>query len=150
MRQLDEIERAARSIGKSLVVAKVSNDAEMAEAFASMPAKHPGALLVAADPFFDTRRQAIIAFAAQHRLPAMYQFREYAAAGGLVSYGVSLAEGYRYFGIYAARILKGDKPADLPVQQITKFELVINLKTAKALGFEFPPTFSARADEVIE
>jgi putative ABC transport system substrate-binding protein len=149
-RQIAEIEGAARGTGVSVAVAKMSNDAEMAEAFASLPAKHPGALLVAADPFFDTRRESIIAFAAQNKLPAMYQFREYAAAGGLVSYGVNLAEGYRYFGMYAAKILKGEAPATLPVQQIDRFELVINLKTAKALGFEFSPTFSARADEVIE
>jgi putative ABC transport system substrate-binding protein len=150
VRQIAEIERAARGTGKSIVVVTISNDAEMAEAFASLPRKNPGALLVAADPYFDTRREAIVAFAAQQKLPAMYQFREYAAVGGLVSYGVDLTAGYRYFGIYAAKILKGEKPSGLPVQQVDRFELVINLKTAKALGFEFPPTFSARADEVIE
>lgn len=150
MRQLQEIEDAARIVGKQLVVARVSNDAEMTGAFDSFLRKRIGALLVAADPYFDTRRQSIIAFAALNKLPAMYQFREYAVAGGLMSYGVDLTEGYRYFGIYAAKILNGEKPADLPVQQITKFELVINLKAAKMIGIEFPPTFSARADEVIE
>ena len=149
-RQISEIEKAAREIGKDVIVANISNDAEMADAFASMPGKNLHALLVTADPYFDTRRQQIIAFAAQQKLPAMYQFREYAAAGGLVSYGINLIEGYRHFGIYAAKILKGEKPGDLPVQQVDRFELVINLKTAKAIGFEFPPTFSARADEVIE
>ena len=112
--------------------------------------KRVGGLLVAADPYFDTRRARIIAFASQNRLPAIYQFREYATAGGLLSYGVDLTEAYRQFGVYAAKILKGAKPADLPVQQVVKFELVINLKAAKAIGFEFPATFSARADEVIE
>jgi putative ABC transport system substrate-binding protein len=109
-----------------------------------------GGLLVAADPYFDTQRTRIIAFALRNRLPAIYQFREYATAGGLLSYGVDLTEAYRQFGIYAAKILKGVKPADLPVQQVVKFELVINLKAAKAIGFEFPAAFSARADEVIE
>ena len=149
-RQLQELEEAARTIGQRLFVSKASNDAELDVAFASLLQQQIGALLVAGDPYFDTRRDRIIAFAAQNRLPAIYQFREYAIAGGLLSYGVSLTEAYRQFGVYAARILKGSKPADLPVQQVVKFELVINLKTAKALGFEFLPTFSARADEVIE
>ena len=149
-RQLQELEEAARTISQQLFISKASNDAELDVAFASLFQQQLGALLVAGDPYFDTRRDRIIAFAAQNRLPAIYQFREYAVAGGLLSYGVSLTEAYRQYGVYAARILKGSKPADLPVQQVVKFELVINLKTAKALGFEFPPTFSARADEVIE
>jgi putative ABC transport system substrate-binding protein len=109
-----------------------------------------GSLLAGADPYFDTQRGRIIAFALNNRLPAIHHFREYALAGGLLSYGVDLTEAYRQFGVYAAKILKGAKPADLPVQQVLKFELVINLKAAKAIGFEFPPTFSARADEIIE
>jgi putative ABC transport system substrate-binding protein len=149
-RMLGEIEEAARIIGRPIFVAKAGNDMEMDAAFAALVEQRVGALLVAADPYFDTRRGRIVAFAAGQRMPAMYQFREYAVEGGLVSYGVSITEAYRTFGTYAARILKGEKPADLPVQLVAKTELVINLKAARGLGFEFPPTFSARADEVIE
>jgi len=148
--QLQELEAAARTIDQRLFVSKASDDAQLDSAFASLVGQRVGALIVVADPYFDTRRDRIISFAAQNRLPAIYHFREYAVAGGLLSYGVSLTDAYRQFGVYAAKILKGEKPADLPVQQVVKFELVINLKTAKTLGFEFPPTFSARADEVIE
>ena len=109
-----------------------------------------GALLVAADPYFDTRRDRIIASAAQHRLPAIYQFREYAVAGGLLSYGVSIAEAYRQYGVYTARIRKGAKPADLPVQQVVKFELVINMKTARELNVTISDNLLSLADEVIE
>jgi putative ABC transport system substrate-binding protein len=105
---------------------------------------------VSADPFFDTRRDRIIAFAAEHRMPAVYQFRQYAVGGGLMSYGVSLPDGYSQVGNYAGQILKGAKPADLPIVQSIKFEFVINLKTAKALGLEVPAMLLARADEVIE
>src|SRR5262249_40527713 len=109
-----------------------------------------GALLVAADPYFDTRRDRIIALTTQHRLPTIYQFREYAVAGGLLSYGVSITDSYRQYGVYAANILKGAKPADLPVQQVVKFELVINMKTAKALGVKISDNLLSLADEVIE
>ena len=149
-RQLSELEDAARTIGQRLFVSRASNDAELAAAFAELLQQRVDALLVAADPYFDTRRDRIVAFAAQNRLPAIYQFREYAVAGGLISYGPSITDGYRQGGIYAGRILKGAKPADLPIMQPTKFEFVINLKTAKSIGFEFSPAISARADEVIE
>jgi putative ABC transport system substrate-binding protein len=148
--QLRELGEAAGTVSQRVIISKASNDAELEAAFALLTQKRVGGLLVAADPYFDTRRARIIAFASQNRLPAIYQFREYATAGGLLSYGVDLTEAYHQFGVYAAKILKGAKPADLPVQQVVKFELVINLKAAKAIGFEFPATFSARADEVIE
>jgi putative ABC transport system substrate-binding protein len=109
-----------------------------------------GALLVAADAYFDTQRDRIVAFAARQRLPAIYHFREYAVAGGVLSYGVSITDGYRQLGVYAAKILSGAKPADLPVQQVTKFELIINLKTAKALGITISDNLLSLADEVIE
>jgi putative ABC transport system substrate-binding protein len=149
-RQLQVIEQAARTIGKRLFVAKASNDEELNAAFASLLQQRVGALLMTAAPYFDSRRDRIIAFAAQNRLPALYTFREYAVAGGLASYSSSITEAYRNSGIYAGRILKGAKPADLPVVQATKFDFVINLKTAKALGLTVPPTLLARADEVIE
>jgi putative ABC transport system substrate-binding protein len=148
--QLRELGEAAGTISQRVIITKASNDTELEAAFALLTSEGAGGLLVAADPYFDTQRARIIAFALLSRLPAIYQFREYATAGGLLSYGVDLTEAYRQFGIYAAKILKGAKPADLPVQQVVKFELVINLKAAKAIGFEFPATFSARADEVIE
>jgi ABC-type uncharacterized transport system substrate-binding protein len=148
--QLQQIEEAARSINQSINVAKVSIDKELEAAFISFANERVGALLVAADPYFDTRREQIIEFAARYRLPAIYQFREYAVAGGLLSYGVSITDAYRQYGDYTARILKGAKPADLPVLQPTKFETVINLKTAKALGVKISDNLLSLADEVIE
>ena len=145
-----EIAEAARTLGRPMVLLNASTDAELDVALATLARQQIVAMLVAGDPFLDTRRDQIIVFAAQRKLPAIYQFREYAVAGGLMSYGVSLSEAYREIGTYAARILNGAKPEDLPVIQSVKTELVINLKTAKTLGFEFPPMFSARADEVIE
>jgi putative ABC transport system substrate-binding protein len=148
--QLQQIEEAARSINQSINVAKVSIDKELEAAFVAFANERVGALLVAADPYFDTRREQIIEFAARYRLPAIYQFREYAVAGGLLSYGVSITDAYRQYGDYTARILKGAKPADLPVLQPTKFETVINLKTAKELGVKISDNLLSLADEVIE
>jgi putative ABC transport system substrate-binding protein len=148
--QLLQIEEAARSANQSILIAQASTDEELVEAFAALAAARVGALLVAADPYFDMRRDRIVEFARSERLPAIYQFREYAVAGGLLSYGVSVTEGYRQRGIYTARILKGEKPADLPVLQPTKFELVINLKTANVLGVSISDNLLSLADEVIE
>jgi putative ABC transport system substrate-binding protein len=148
--QLDEVQEVARAIGLQIHVLRASIDREIDAAFDSIAQLRIAALLVTTDPFFDTRRYKLIALAARHAVPTMYQFREYAVAGGLMSYGIDLPDVYRRVGTYAARILKGAKPADLPVQQPTKFELVINLNTAKALGLTVPPTLLARADEVIE
>ena len=148
--QAKELRVAAQAIGLPLIIFYASSDAELDTAFAALAEQRAGALLSGADPFFDTRRDRIIGFAAHRQLPAIYHFREYALAGGLMSYGVSLTDAYRHFGAYAARIVHGAKPADLPVMQSVKFELVINLKTAKALGFELPAKLLALADEVIE
>ncbi len=148
--ELRELEEAAGKLGLRLVVARASDDAGIDAAFALFDSERVGGLLVAADPFFDTRNIRIVTLALGRKLPGIFQFREYALAGGLLSYGVNLADAYRQFGVYAAEILNGAKPGDLPVQQAVKFETVINLRTAKAIGFEFPATFSARADEAIE
>jgi putative ABC transport system substrate-binding protein len=143
-----ELAEAARTIGRSIILLNASTDAELDAALAALVQQRVVAMLVVGDPFFDTRRDHIIAFAAQHKLPALYQFREYAMDGGLI--GVSFPEAYREVGIYAARILNGAKPEDLPVMQSVKFELVINLKTAKALSLQIPDKLLALADEVIE
>ena len=131
-------------------VANASNDAELDEACASLVRHRVGAFMVAADPYFDTRRDKIVKFAAQARLPAIYQFREFAVAGGLISYGPSITDMYKHGGAYVGRILHGVKPADLPVLQPTKFELVINLKTASALNLAIPNSMQLLADELIE
>ena len=141
---------AARAKGRQLHVLKAGSEGEIDAAFPSLVEMHAGGLVVAAEPFFYTRREQLVALAARYAVPAIYELREYAVAGGLISYGPSLTGIYRQAGVYAAKILKGAKPADLPVQQPTKFELVINMKTAKALGLTVPQTISARADEVIE
>jgi putative ABC transport system substrate-binding protein len=148
--QARELRDAAGTLGQSIHIAYARSDAELEQAFENLVREHADALLVSADPFFDTRRDRIIAFAAEHRLPAVYQFRQYTAAGGLMSYGVDLPAGYRQIGNYAGQILKGAKPADLPIVQSIRFEFVINLKTAKTLGLEVPAMLLARADEVIE
>jgi putative ABC transport system substrate-binding protein len=149
-RQLEQIDEAARSIGQRLVIAKASTDADLDTGFAALVSERADALLVAADPFFDTRRDKIIGFAQSQRLPAIYQFREYVLGGGLLSYGISLTDAYRQFGVYTATILNGAKPGDLPVIQPTKFELVINLTTAKALGVKISDNLLTLADEVID
>ena len=148
--QAQELNDASRQINQSIRIEYARSDAELETAFEALIRAGVDALLVCADPFFDTRQERIIAFAAQHRLPAIYQFREYALSGGLMRYGISLPEGYRQVGNYAGQILKGTKPADLPIIQSIRFEFVINLKTAKSLGLEVPPMLLARADEVIE
>jgi ABC-type uncharacterized transport system substrate-binding protein len=147
---VQESEAAARAIGKQVVIFNASSDAEIERAFGNIVQARPGALLVGADPFFNSRRGLIVALAARHTLPAIYEWREFAEVGGLVSYGTRLVEAYRQQGIYAGRILKGEKPADLPIVQLSKFELIINLNTARALGLAIPPGVLAIADEVIE
>jgi putative ABC transport system substrate-binding protein len=148
--ELNELELAAKGIGQQLCIASANDDAELDAALTSLEQQRVGAFLVTAAPFFDTRLERIVGFAAQNRLPAIYQFREYAVAGGLISYGPNIVESYRNAGDYVGRILKGEKPADLPVLQPTKYDFVINLKTAKALGLTVPPTLLAEAGEVIE
>jgi putative ABC transport system substrate-binding protein len=148
--QLKEIEDATRKTGQRLFVAKAGSDAELDAALGSLIQERVGALLVAASAYFDVRRDRIIAFAAQHKLPAIYQLREYAVAGGLISYGPRITDSYHQAGIYVGRILKGAKPADLPVLQAARFELVINMKTANPLGLAVPNSMQLLADEVIE
>jgi putative ABC transport system substrate-binding protein len=145
-----ELRATASTIGQPLTFLNASTDAELDAAFAALTKQHVTAMLTVANPFFDTRRDKIITFAAQQKLPTMYHFREYVMEGGLMSYGPSLGEAYREVGVYAARILNGARPSDLPVVVSTKLELVINPKTAKTLDFEFPATFIARADDVID
>ena len=148
--ELLALEPAAKAVNQKLFVARANDDAELDAALTSFVEQRIGALLVTAAPFFDTRLDRIVGFAAQKRLPAIYQFRDYAVAGGLISYGSNIAEGYKNAGTYVGRILKGEKPADLPVMQPSKFDFLINLKTAKALGLTVPPTLLIEASEVIE
>jgi putative ABC transport system substrate-binding protein len=144
------IENAARAVGRQVHVLRARALPEVEAAFASVTQLRAGGLLVAADPFFNTHREQIVAMAARHAVPAIYEQREFVAAGGLMSYGSNFADSYRQAGIYVGRILKGEKPGDLPVVQSTKFEFVLNLKTAKALDLTVPSGVLAQADEVIE
>jgi len=148
--EIREVQAAAQANGLQLRMLNASTPDEIEAAFASLAQQRPDALLVGGDPFYMSRREDIVRSVARSGLPAVYPFREFTEAGGLISYGTSLANSYRQAGIYAGRILGGTKPNDLPVMQPTKFELVINLKTAKALGFDIPPILHARSDEVID
>jgi putative ABC transport system substrate-binding protein len=145
-----DLQTAARAIQREILVVSASTEREIDTAFTTLVQRKVGALVVGNDPFFNARPDQLVALAARHAVPAIYPYREFVAAGGLMSYGSSLADAYRLVGVYAGRILKGEKPADLPVQQSTKVELVLNLKTAKALGITLPISLLGRADEVVE
>ena len=149
-RNIASAEDFARARGLQLAIVKATTAGEIEDAFASLLPLHAGALVVSADPFLSNQREQIVALASRHAVPAIYAWREFAAAGGLMSYGSSLKAAFRLMGIYTGKILKGANPADMPVQQPTTFELVINLKTARALGLDIPQQLLAEADEVIE
>jgi putative ABC transport system substrate-binding protein len=148
--QLEEVQAAAASVDVRLVIANASAERDLEPAFALLVQQGCSALIISPDPFFVSRRDQIVALAARHAIPTIYEWRKYVVAGGLMSYGTSLVEAYRQAGIYTGRILKGEKPGDLPVLQSTKFEFVINLKTAKALGIKFSDNLLSLADEVID
>jgi putative ABC transport system substrate-binding protein len=148
--QLADVQDAARVLGRRAVIVNAATTDEIDAAFATLVQQQAAALVVASDPFYLNRRDQIIALAARHAVPAIYSNRDYVTAGGLMSYGNNLPDAYRRNGIYAGRILKGDKPGDLPIDQSTKFELVINLETVKALGLDLPLSLQIRVDEVIE
>ena len=148
--EVSAVQEAAKTFGIDLQILKASNDQEVEAAFARLAELHAGAIIVAGEPYFDSRRAAIVGLAARYAVPASYGWRENVAMGGLLSYGTSISDSYRNSGVYCGRILKGEKPADLPVMQPTKFEMTINLKTARTLGLAIPPTLLTGADEVIE
>ena len=148
--QLEDVEKAARTIGQQVHILRASSERELEAVFATIVQTRIGALLVGADPFFNIRRDQLVALAARDRIPSIYEWREYAEAGGLMSYGSDLADGYHQVGLYVGRILKGEKPVNLPVVQLTKVEFVLNLKTARSLGLTISLPLLGRADEVIE
>ena len=148
--QLKDLQDAAPTLGQEIHVVEASTESQLDSGFATLAQLQPDAVVVVGSPFFTGRRERLVALADHYRMPAMYSWREFPAAGGLISYGTSFTDAFRQAGVYSGRILKGEKPADLPVLMPTKFELVINLKTAEALGLEVPPTLLALADEVIE
>jgi putative tryptophan/tyrosine transport system substrate-binding protein len=150
LNELADLEAASEVRGQQLLVLRATNESEIEAAFANIVERRPGAVIVCADVFFVARREMIVSLAARYAMPAIYVQREYPLAGGLISYGISFADQYRQLGGYTAQVLKGARPADLPVLQPTKFELVINLNTARALGLAVPLTLQAAADEVIE
>ncbi len=147
---IPDLQEVARAKGVQLPILEASNESQIEAAFATLVEQHAGGLVVAGDPFFNSRREQFVALASRHAVPAIYWLRSFAEAGGLISYGDRGLDSFRQAGSYAGRILKGAKPADLPVQQPTTFDLVVNLKTAKELGLTVPPSILARADEVIE
>ena len=144
------VKEAGDALGRSLVIATANTDHEFESAYATVVERRAGGIIIAADPFFNARREELVALSARYAIPAIYEWREFAEIGGLMSYGSRVTDTFRQVGIYAGRILKGEKPADLPVEQPTKFELVVNLKTAKMLGLDVPTAILLRADEVIE
>jgi putative ABC transport system substrate-binding protein len=148
--QFHDLEAAAKNIGWQLQVFWVGSDREIDDALRKLATLRVAALEVAPDPFFDTRREKLVSWAAQNKVPSMFHFREYAVAGGLMSYGIDIADTYRQIGLYTARVLHGEKPAGLPVLLPTKFQFVINMKTANALGLTFPSGLLSIADEVVE
>ena len=148
--RLENVQAAARTVRQRVHVFNANSESEIDTSFAAFVQLGAGALLVSDDPFFESQRVQLLTLAARHAVPAIYDTRDYTAAGGLISYGLSFADVSRQVGIYVGRILKGEKPADLPVVQPTKFELAVNLKTAKALNLTVPESLLARADEVIE
>ena len=148
--QIKDVQAAAPLIGRQILIFNVSNTGDLGPAFTTLVERRAGGLLVAADPFFNDRREQIVALSARHALPAIYEWREFVLAGGLMSYGTSITDAYRQAGIYVGRILKGERPSELPVVQPTKFELVINLKTATTLGLTLPSGLLSITDQVIE